>query len=68
MDLESKPNPESHPTQLPDDRDLYHKTAKEIVSDDSSVEVTHSTINDVSDMKRMGKAQQLRVRFSLAQA
>ena len=42
---------------------LYHEAAKEICGydSDSTSTIYHSTANDVRDMKRMGKTQELRV-------
>ena len=48
-------------------KDMYHETARELGESGSSSDeaIYHSTNNDVRDMQRMGKPQQLRVRKSL---
>lgn len=44
-------------------KDLYHETTKEIsgYNSNSTSDIYHSTTNDVRDMERMGKTQELRV-------
>jgi hypothetical protein len=49
--------------ELVESKDLYHETAKEIggYDTDRTSAIYESTTQDVQDMKRMGKTQELRV-------